>query len=432
VKSIFLGSFALFLLLLPREPWGGAARLHTVSAREWLVRGAPDLAGEGALPGTFVRGGRRWAQAPLGPTLALLPVEAPLLALPRSDAGLRAVRLVEAASAAALAALVVALAFSLCGVSAALLFATTLTVYSRIPDGSMAGALVLLLGVLAARRYAADGARGSALWLGAASGALFFFDLGAATPFILVWALIFAEERRHFGWSLLPCLAGLALSLLWKLPPEPRGDLLEGLDGLLLSTGKSLFAYSPPLLLALPGLWMWWRTRRADALLVLAVAAAVIVPAASLERWDGDPAWGPRRLVPLVPLLIWPAADWLGHAWPRLRALGRSGVTLLVAAGVVVQLLGLAFPAESWLRLSAAVKTSTGAGAWFAHGEHAHYIPQFSPISGHAWMLKNVLRHNKKPDPPPWLLIQPANAHYDAEYQKLRLDWWAARDTVTK
>ena len=50
--------------------------------------------------------------------------------------------------------------------------------------------------------------------------------------------------------------------------PVRAEDLLEGLDGLLLSTGKSLFLYSPPLILALFGLRDWWRTRRPDALLI--------------------------------------------------------------------------------------------------------------------------------------------------------------------
>lgn len=261
------------------------------------------------------------------------------------------------------------------------------------------------------------------------------FDLAAPSLVILIWALIFAERRRPLAWCLLPFCIGVAAAVAHRLvigaPPAPRGDLLEGLDGLLLSTGKSLFLYSPPLILALPGLRDWWRTRRPDALLIGAIAVLVVVPAASLERWDGDPAWGPRRLVALVPLLAWPACDWLRRNWPRRRA----GVSLLLAAGISVQILGMAFPAESWLRLASAVKTSTGAGGWFAHGDEVHFMPQFSPLAGHAWMLKNVLKKNQKPEPPPWTLLQPAVARYENEYRRLRLDWWAlsfSRDTVPK
>jgi hypothetical protein len=433
----FLISFALFLLLAPREPWSGAARLHTVAAHELLAHGAPDLVSEGDLPDTWVRGGRRWAVAPIGPTLGLLPLEVPLLAAPHSVKGALVVRLVEAAGAAAGAALLYALLASLVGASAALLFATSIVVAARIPDGSVWAALLLLSGVLAARRFAVDSSRRSALLLGAAAGALALFDLTAPSLVLLAWALIFAEQRRALGWSLWPFAAGVALALCYRLlsgaPPPPRGDLLEGLDGLLLSTGKSLFLYSPPLVLALPGLRRWWRTRRPDALLVLAVVVVVLLPAASLERWDGDPAWGPRRLVPLVPLLLWPACAWLKEEWSRTWA--RTLTALLVAAGIWVQVLGMAFPAESWLKLTAAVKTSTGAGGWFVHSDQVHFMPQFSPLAGHAWMLKSVWQKNQKPEAPPWTLLQPGRARYDAEYQRLRLDWWAlafSRDTVSK
>jgi hypothetical protein len=297
----------------------------------------------------------------------------------------------------------------------------------------------LLATVLAARRFVRESSfsspRRTALLLGAAAGALALFDLAVPGLLILIWALIFADQRRALHWSWLPFLAGVAGAVAYRLvigaPPAPRGDLLEGLDGLLLSTGKSLFLYSPPLILALPGLRDWWRTRRPDALLIAAITVTVVVAAASLERWDGDPAWGPRLLVPLVPLLAWPACDWLRRTWPRRRAL----LSLLVAAGISVQILGMAFPAESWLRLTAAVKTSTGAGGWFAHADEVHFMPQFSPLAGHAWMLKNVLKKNQKPEPPPWTLLQPAVARYDNEYRRLRLDWWAlsfSRDTVTK
>jgi hypothetical protein len=445
VRRAFFLSWAVFLLLLPREPWGGEARLQTASAHALLAYGAPDLAGEGPLADTFVHNGRRFAQAPLGPMLLLTFVEAPLFAMPHTDTGALAVRLAEAAFTAAAAALLVALSFSLYGATAALLFSTTLTVYARVPDGSVLAALLLFCGVLAARRFAAEPSRRSALWLGAAAGALLLFDLAATTPVLLLWALIFAGDRRAFRWALIPYVLGLVAFTAhrWFLPPQPRGDLLEGLDGLLLSTGKSLFLYSPPLLLALPALRQWWKTRRADFFLLTTLAAVVILPVAGRERWDGDPAWGPRLLVPLVPLLVWPAAEWLKLR--RLGNWGRATVALLVAGGLAVQLLGVAFPAQTYLRVATAVKVATGAGGWFVHGEQTHFIPQFSPIQGHAFLLGKLLRHPEekpakpakpaKPETPPWILIQPGNAKLDAEYQKLRLDWWAlvlTRDTVKK
>ena len=58
-----------------------------------------------------------------------------------------------------------------------------------------------------------------------------------------------------------------------------------------------------------------------------------------------------------------------------------------------MQLLGSAFSWDLYIRILISMKDKTGASGWFAEQlGHGHYIPQFSPILGHAWMLSHWLR----------------------------------------
>jgi 4-amino-4-deoxy-L-arabinose transferase-like glycosyltransferase len=81
--------------------------------------------------------------------------------------------------------------------------------------------------------------------------------------------------------------------------------LLVGLHGLLLSPGKSVLLYAPPLLLALPGSIALWRAeRRGVVLLCWGLFASHLLLYAQWGEWQGGGVWGPRFLLPVVPLLI--------------------------------------------------------------------------------------------------------------------------------
>src|SRR5436309_2977566 len=88
-----------------------------------------------------------------------------------------------------------------------------------------------------------------------------------------------AAPSRWLGWRAAPVAAGVLVAVhrahvgAW---PAERGEGVEGLVGLLLSSGKSLFLYVPPLALAFWTLPWWWRTRRAEASLTCAVMLAFV------------------------------------------------------------------------------------------------------------------------------------------------------------
>jgi hypothetical protein len=122
---------------------------------------------------------------------------------------------------------------------------------------------------------------------------------------------------------------------------DPLGfstPLLKGIFGLLLSPGVGLFVYTPVLLMsivAFPWFWKQWKVEGALLLLLFAVRLAFF---ARYWSWDGGATWGPRFLVPLIPLLLVPLAF-----LPRDRRIEIATI-LLAAVGVAIQLLGQLVP----------------------------------------------------------------------------------------
>lgn len=105
----------------------------------------------------------------------------------------------------------------------------------------------------------------------------------------------------------------------------------EGALGLLLSPGKGALLYAPPLALSAL-LWPRFR-RRAPALawfLLLAWGAALAFYG-SWWAWDGGWSWGPRFVVPLLPLSCLP----LGLLPDRRR--WRGTLAALALAGIAIQ-----------------------------------------------------------------------------------------------
>ena len=107
--------------------------------------------------------------------------------------------------------------------------------------------------------------------------------------------------------------------------------LAEGLFGLLLSPGKSVFLYAPPLLLAFPGGFALWR--RGERTIVLVIAGLFLshlLLYARWGQWPGGGVWEPRFLLPVVaPVMVLAAG--LGILTP----MQRLGLRLLTPALVL-------------------------------------------------------------------------------------------------
>ena len=151
-----------------------------------------------------------------------------------------------------------------------------------------------------------------------------FLALGAAIPALLWLALEVVRFGRPFG----------------GYPGEDFSyPALTGLLRLTLFPNKGLVFYAPIVLLAVPGLLA---IRRRDTPLFLALAAstlAVVASASAWWAWDGQAAWGPRLVLPALPMALLACAAAIDA-----RPFWRRAAPVLAAAGAAVNLLGALQP----------------------------------------------------------------------------------------
>ncbi|MBI5564946.1 MAG: hypothetical protein HY870_08630 [Chloroflexi bacterium] len=170
-------------------------------------------------------------------------------------------------------------------------------------------------------------------------------------PAFLIYtaSIIGREWRRWVLWLLPTAIVGLLIGLMnWSRYGSPlifgfsalqhttfNTPLLLGLYGLLLSPGKGLLFYNPIVWAGLIGLVSMWRRRRAEAVLLILIIVAEIGFFAVYEFWTGGWNWGPRYILPIVPLLILAAGAWVQANPTRVR---RASVGALIVIGVAVNL----------------------------------------------------------------------------------------------
>lgn len=157
----------------------------------------------------------------------------------------------------------------------------------------------------------------------------------------------------------------------------------RGLYGLLLSPGKGVAWYSPPLLLAMLAARPFFRRHRAEALACLAIAVTHLAFYSRLTLWNGDWAWGPRYLLVVLPFLYLPVYSFLDTLRAaRWRAIVASIVTAL---GIGVQLLGVLVN-PVWPRAEV-YDLVVGAADRDARIEARYFSPSASSLAVHARLL---------------------------------------------
>ncbi len=465
-----------YLLIGSREPpWGDARVMYEVTD-SIVDRHAVSIATE--WPPMSHRGpdGKIYSQYALGPSLVSVPGRylRDHLAHPASPSAKLAKVITGHLGQAVMGALTCMLFFGLCrrlGASPRAATAGTLTlalatmvlVYARSPFSEIVQT-ACILGYASALIAAADQpTRRHALLVGAWAAAV--LNAKAVLALSIVGGVIFLgvalrRDRkallRVLAWAAAAGVPGAIVFLAynharWGSPfdtgyGETLGLMREhpvaGLWGLLLSPGKSVFLFSPPLVIGALAIVRFARDHRRPALALALVGIPPLFFYVRFLSWSGDYCWGPRYLTYLVPLLLVPAVI---TAWPaivRSRVLIASAA-IVVALGVFVQVLGAAYYWDSWIRMSMGARAGwlgqpnrTGAAIPINKGGqcdacfedmHGHqWLPPMSPIAGHWWLLS----HRGEP----WAEAQRAAPwrrytrlelpQLESNYRAVRLDWW--------
>ena len=230
----------------------------------------------------------------------------------------------------------------------ALAFGTLLWPYAKFGFNAALTTAALTAGIYAMGVGALDRHRPLAVagGLGMGIALLTRHEMAIAAAVALVWvAWATRRGRRQLDiviGAALPIFAAIALWMTLNVMRyghplrsghEPAFSL-DGVRAYVLSPSGALLLYAPP---AIAGLGLVALARAGNRLAGLLLGASVAMTAfyASLEDWLGTRSYGPRYLVPLLPLLVAPLAVWIRHTR---TALGRGAVGLVVAAGIAVQI----------------------------------------------------------------------------------------------
>lgn len=156
-----------------------------------------------------------------------------------------------------------------------------------------------------------------------------------AIPWVIVLGAILGYNVHRFG---------SVVSTGYEDQPEKIRfvtPLLVGLHGFLFTPGRSIFLYSPPLILALLGIGRFWKKDAWVAGGVFLLIAGYLGAMSKWQNWAGGYDWGPRHVYQITPFLAIVAGAWIGE-----RALFDHPAKRIawVTGGIVslfIQLLGL-------------------------------------------------------------------------------------------
>jgi Tetratricopeptide repeat/Dolichyl-phosphate-mannose-protein mannosyltransferase len=230
---------------------------------------------------------------------------------------------------------------------------------------------------------------------------------------LYLWARLGAlQKHRSLAWFALPlgfwsvCIAALNLYRFGSVFDFGYGNegnqfttpLLTGLYGLLLSPNKGLLFYAPLTALVPWSLWKMRKSHRCEVIFFVFVIALHLLATSKWWSWEGGTSWGPRLLLPIVPLLVISSAMLLDSvSWSL------TPFVACVIAGIGINLLGLLIYFVAWDHVvglnparvpldvtgrPAHEYTQQGGKRWFYPFIAISYVPALSPILGHAWLLR--------------------------------------------
>lgn len=152
-----------------------------------------------------------------------------------------------------------------------------------------------------------------------------------------------------------------------------------GLYGLLFSPARSIFLYSPPLILCIAGLKRFFSRRPLLSASILSIALIEIFFFAKWHDWHGGLSWGPRYLLPLVPLFMLFINEIFLRFHKFTKLIGFL-IIITVLAGLAVQLIGV---------LTSFSQFNGNIYGMVNEDENQFlFIPQLSGLAGHIHFIR--------------------------------------------
>lgn len=178
-----------------------------------------------------------------------------------------------------------------------------------------------------------------------------------------------------------------------SLPVPPAFVVYEGLWGLLFSPGKSIFLFTPALLILI----LFWHKIKKKYLpevitgLVLAITYLVfiasLVGGEDFYPWHGEASFGPRYILPILPFALLIVA----LIYQQLSSLQRRLVFWpIILFGFFVQLVGVLIPYQ--VRFSGLVYQYWLNEHRITYDVYANFLPRFSPLySMSKWFIRKTI-----------------------------------------
>ncbi len=223
------------------------------------------------------------------------------------------------------------------------------------------------------------------------------------------WQFYIARNWRDSLRMALACLPALAVNasanwIRWDTLREAgyAGEafsepFLAGLHGILFSSGKSIFLYSPPLLLGVAALVRFARTGRGskDYWFFASVCISEILLYAKWWDWSGDDAWGIRFLNPGVMLMCIPAVEFVGgRRWPAPAAAVALAGLCVQSLAVFVDPLASDYVVRNFhLPRTAFYPGQAAGGVNRLDLDDVRFNPRYSPFATNWLMLRLLLKN---------------------------------------
>src|SRR3989338_2546961 len=149
--------------------------------------------------------------------------------------------------------------------------------------------------------------------------------------FILMPIIIFLFFKLSITWANFSWWANAYFEMVSLKP------FLNGLRGLLLSPGKSIFIFNPILLLSVFLFPFFYKKFKTEAITIFLLSTSYIIFYANVRFFAGDPVWGPRYLLVIIPFCLL----FLAESFNFLNRYIKYICSILVSIGILFQMVGV-------------------------------------------------------------------------------------------